>query len=257
MLIQQVEDGTKTEKLKPLQEKIKQKYAHDLETKNLLLAQLQQSAKISPYARLISVLFELPLAIAFQRAMQSLAKHQKLSEPFLWIPNLQGPKALSSDGKMIDSSSWLSNIFLGNANLGWSRTIAYMSLPFLYMMTRWISTKLISIVTGEESNQQSKQTTDTFSKKMDALVSLFMALSYLQLPSGIILYYIFNNIFSTALTLVVRENVKDRNLPLEVTQLMEFVDELVVDPSNSSLLLKATTEGQNVIKKSEKVLVSA
>jgi YidC/Oxa1 family membrane protein insertase len=200
-------------------------------------------------------LVELPLAMAVQRALHSLVKHHKLSEPFLWIPNLQGPTNLGSEGKIVDSSSWLSSIFLGNADLGWSRTISYLSLPLLYMMIRWINTKLISILTAEDSDQQTKQTVNAYTKKIDTLVSFVMALSYLQLPSGIILYYIFNNIFSTALTLLVRENVKDRNLPLEVKQLMEFVDELVVDPNTSSLLLKSTVEAQKV-QIPEKVPVS-
>lgn len=237
-MIQQLEVSTKTEKLKPLEVKIKEKYQHDEETRELLLSQLSRSAKINRYAQLTSLAIELPITLAMQRAMNNLVKGQKLSESFLWIPNIQLP-ALQ---QWADSSKAVEVAALaGQTSITWSRSIAYFSLPLLYLLTRWVSSKLISIVEKRDPQKKlEKAPQEQFAKQLDLLMTVMMAYSALRLPSAILLYHLFNTIFSTAFTLLAREQVQDRALPVEVTQLMEFVDSLNIEndqnKKNSSLL---------------------
>ena len=79
------------QKLTPLQQKIQQKYANDEQTKNQLIAQLFQVANVNPLAGCFPALVQIPVFLSLYRALQNLIAENKLDEPFLWIPDLEGP----------------------------------------------------------------------------------------------------------------------------------------------------------------------
>jgi len=87
----QLESTTKMQKLTPLQQKIQAKYANDEQTKNQLLSQLFQAANVNPLAGCFPALVQIPIFLSLYRALQNLVAENKLDEPFLWIPDLEGP----------------------------------------------------------------------------------------------------------------------------------------------------------------------
>ena len=50
----------------------------------------------------------------------------------------------------------------------------------------------------------------------------------LNVPAGLAVYWIINNILTTAITLLVRNNFKDEQMPLEVAEMMAIVDAPVI-----------------------------
>ena len=87
----QLESTSKMQKLTPLQQKITKKYANDEATKNQLLSQLFQAANVNPLAGCLPALIQIPIFISLYRALTNLVAENKLDEPFLWIPDLEGP----------------------------------------------------------------------------------------------------------------------------------------------------------------------
>ena len=105
LTIKQLESTTKMQKLQPLQAKINAKYSkkEDEQKKNQLLAQLFQAANVNPLAGCFPALVQIPVFISLYRALQNLIAENKLSEPFLWIPDLEGPTYSSSAG---EAAAW-------------------------------------------------------------------------------------------------------------------------------------------------------
>lgn len=81
------------QQITPLQQKIAQKYANDEAAKNELLSKLFQSAQVNPLAGCLPALVQIPVFISLYRALTNLVAENKLAEPFLWIPDLEGPGA--------------------------------------------------------------------------------------------------------------------------------------------------------------------
>lgn len=109
----QLESTSKMQKLTPLQQKITKKYANDEATKNQLLSQLFQAANVNPLAGCLPALIQIPIFISLYRALTNLVAENKLDEPFLWIPDLEGPGKVypfsSSDfNNLTILSIWLS-----------------------------------------------------------------------------------------------------------------------------------------------------
>jgi YidC/Oxa1 family membrane protein insertase len=63
----------------------------------------------------------------------------KLTEPFLWIPSLEGP---IYDRPTAEAADWLKSIFAGNPLLGWHDTLAFLSLPLILYISQSISQKV-------------------------------------------------------------------------------------------------------------------
>ena len=105
LTIKQLESTTKMQKLQPLQAKINARFPDkaDEQRKNQLLSQLFQAANVNPLAGCFPALVQIPVFISLYRALQNLIAENKLSEPFLWIPDLEGPTYSSSAG---EAAAW-------------------------------------------------------------------------------------------------------------------------------------------------------
>mmetsp|Transcript_8338 Transcript_8338/g.18672 ORF Transcript_8338/g.18672 Transcript_8338/m.18672 type:complete len:343 (-) Transcript_8338:173-1201(-) len=138
---QQLESTTKMQKLAPLQKTIQEKYAEDEVTKNKLLSQLFQAANVNPLAGCLPALVQIPIFISLYRALTNLVAENKLQEPFLWIPSLEGP---IYDRPTAEAADWLKSIFAGNPLLGWHDTLAFLSLPLILYISQSISQKVLA-----------------------------------------------------------------------------------------------------------------
>ncbi|RYH30142.1 YidC/Oxa1 family membrane protein insertase [archaeon] len=217
LTFQQLESTTRIQKLAPLQQTIQAKFAGDEEMKNKLLAQLFQAAQVNPLAGCFPALVQTPIFISLYRALTNLVAQNKLNEPFLWIPNLQGPVYQAPSSKAMD---WIYSIFSGNPSLGWSDTLAFLSLPFILYISQTISKK---VLTPRDPNKVVTEQ-EQFAQGLISYLPLIMALFSINVPAGLVIYWVTNNILTTLITIAIKSQIKDEPFPPEVDQVMSFVE---------------------------------
>jgi YidC/Oxa1 family membrane protein insertase len=77
--------------LQPTIKDIQAKYQSNPEVMNQKIAEVYQANDVNPLAGCIPSLVQIPVFIGLYRAVIMLAKDNKLDEPFLFLPNLEGP----------------------------------------------------------------------------------------------------------------------------------------------------------------------
>ena len=87
----QLESTNKMQAMQPEIKKIQAKYQSNPEVMNQKIAEFYQTNQINPLAGCIPSLVQIPVFIGLYRSVLNLAKENKLDEPFLWLPNLEGP----------------------------------------------------------------------------------------------------------------------------------------------------------------------
>ncbi|KAJ4798024.1 Membrane protein insertase YidC [Rhynchospora pubera] len=188
----QVESALAVRTLQPQVKAIQQQYAGDQERIQLETARLYKLAGINPLAGCFPTLLTVPIWIGLYRALSNVANEGLLSEGFFWIPSLAGPTTIAArqSGTGI---SWLFPFKDGEPPLGWSDTLAYLVLPVLLVITQYISTQILQ-GSQSQSNDPSQQSAQTITKFLPLLLGYFA----LSVPSGLSLYWLTNNILSTA-----------------------------------------------------------
>lgn len=142
----------------------------------------------------------------------------KLNEPFLWIPDLEGPVFSKSTAEAMD---WFKSIFTGNPILGWHDTLCYLSLPALLYVGQTISQKVLA---PPKDPSKVKTDQELFSEGLINNLPLIVAFFSINVPAGLGLYWVVNNILTTIVTLLVKSGFKDESFPPEVTQMMALID---------------------------------
>ena len=116
---------------------------------NQKIAEMYQTNNINPLAGCFPSLVQIPIFIGLYRAVLDLAKENKLDEPFLWLPNLEGPVYGADPTK---GSAWLFEGWSNGApSLGWDDTIAFLILPVFLVISQFVS---MEIMTPKDSQQQ-------------------------------------------------------------------------------------------------------
>jgi YidC/Oxa1 family membrane protein insertase len=215
---QQLASTAKIQKLTPLQQKIQAKYANDEQTKSQLLAQLFQAAKANPLAGCLPALIQLPVFISLYRALTNLVAENKLDEPFLWIPDLEGPVYAKPPSESIQ---WIYSVFSGQPVLGWSDTLAFFSLPVLLYIAQSISTRVL-----QPPRDKSKPMTEQEQVSQNLLVIIPFIASFfcLNAPASLSLYWLTNSISATIATVFIKNTLPNEPFPPEVDQIMALVD---------------------------------
>lgn len=215
---QQLASTAKIQKLTPLQQKIQAKFANDENTKNQLLAQLFQAAKANPLAGCLPAIIQLPVFISLYRALTNLVAENKLDEPFLWIPDLEGPVYAKPPSESIQ---WIYSAFSGNPVLGWSDTLAFFSLPVLLYIAQSISTKVL-----QPARDSSKPMTEQEQTSQTLLIIIPFIASFfcLNAPASLSLYWLTNSISATIATVFIKNTLPNEPFPPEVDQIMALVD---------------------------------
>lgn len=220
LTITQLESTTKMQKLTPLQTKITNAFPNpeDEQTKNQLMAQLFQAANVNPLAGCFPALVQIPIFISLYRALQNLVAENKLDEPFLWIPDLEGPTYSSPPG---ESLNWVKSIISGTPDLGWESTLAFLTLPVILLISQTASQKIL-----QPPKDPNKVYTDQELATQGLVNNLpfIVAFFSLNVPSGLAIYWIINNIATTLITVAVKSNIKDEDMPSEVNEIMAIVE---------------------------------
>ena len=120
-----------------------------------------------------------------------------------------------------ESLDWIKSAFTGNPELGWPSTIAYFSIPLILFISQTVSTKVLQppkdpnrVMTDQEL------TTQGIINNLPFIVAFFS----LNVPAGLGVYWIINNILTTAITVFIRSKYKDEPLAPEVARMMAAID---------------------------------
>jgi YidC/Oxa1 family membrane protein insertase len=216
----QLESTAKMQQLTPLQQKITAAFPNpeQEQQKNQLISQLFQAAQVNPLAGCFPALVQIPVFISLYRALQNLIAEDKLSEPFLWIPNLEGPVYRAPPGETLD---WVKSIFSGEPLLGWDNTLAFLSLPVILFISQSVSQKLLK--PPEDPNRvktDQELTTQGVLNNLPFIIAFFS----LNVPAGLGVYWVVNNILTTLITVSVKSGIKEEELPREVVEIMAMIE---------------------------------
>lgn len=162
---------------------------------NQKISEIYQTNQVNPLAGCLPSLVQIPIFIGLYRAVLDLAKENKLDEPFLFLPNLEGP-VYGADPTQ--GASWLFDNWVDGApSLGWDDTKSFLILPVLLVVSQFVSMELM---TPKDQPQQGN-----FILK---LLPLMIGWFSLSVPAALCLYWMTNNIVTTATTLAVRNSLK-------------------------------------------------
>ncbi|KAK9063492.1 hypothetical protein SSX86_017362 [Deinandra increscens subsp. villosa] len=188
----QVESAMAMRSLQPQIKAIQERYAGDQERLQLETARLYKLAGINPLAGCLPTLATIPVWIGLYRALSNVADEGLLAEGFFWIPSLAGPTTIAArqSGSGI---SWLFPFIDGQPPLGWSDTFAYLVLPVLLVVSQYISVQIM-----QSSQPQSDDPNMKTSQAITRFLPLMIGYFALSVPSGLSLYWLTNNILSSA-----------------------------------------------------------
>lgn len=164
---------------------------------NQKIAEVYQSNQVNPLAGCLPSLVQIPIFIGLYRAVLDLAKENKLDEPFLWLPNLEGP---TYGADPTHGSDWILTGWVdGVPSLGWDDTAAFLVLPVVLVVSQFISMELM---TPKNSDQQGN-----FILK---LLPLMIGWFSLNVPAALCVYWIVNNIVTTATSVMIRSGMESQ-----------------------------------------------
>ena len=157
------------QKLQPKVTKLREKYADDRETMNREMMRLYKTFKVNPLGGCLPMLLQIPFFIAFYRVLYSLLELR--GAPFvLWIKDLAAPERLGS----LD-----------------------FTIPFFEPPT---GLPVLTILMGLSMFIQQKMTPNTMADPLQAkimmLMPLFFTVVLLNMPAGLVLYWLVNNLLS-------------------------------------------------------------
>ena len=175
--------------LQPTIKELQAKYASNPEVMNQKIAAMYQDNDINPLAGCVPSLLQIPIFIGLYRAVLTLAKDNKLDEPFLWLPNLEGP---TYGADPAHGSDWILKGWVdGTPALGWEATAAFLTIPIVLVISQSISMNMMASKDQEQP---------AFLKFLPLLIGWFS----LNVPAALGIYWVANNFITTALTLQIK-----------------------------------------------------
>lgn len=239
----QVESAMAMRTLQPQIKAIQQRYAGDQERIQLETARLYKLANINPLAGCLPTLATIPVWIGLYRALSNVADEGLLNEGFFWIPSLAGPTTIAArqNGGGI---SWLFPFVDGHPPLGWSDTLAYLVLPVLLVFSQYIS---VQIMQSSQANDPNMKTSQALTNFLPLMIGYFA----LSVPSGLSLYWLTNNILSTAQQVFLQKSGGAKN-PVSPVQDDIMKDNLTQIPKPLSKLSSTKVEDATQARQGEK-----
>jgi len=184
---------------------------------------------VNPLAGCLPSLAQIPVFLGVYYSVTSIAKAKVFEEGFLWIPSLSGPIADRSEG-----ISWLTEGWVNGApRLGWEDTLAYLTLPAILVVTQTVSLNLLgSFEALEQDDSQATATTAVVLRLLPFMLGWFA----MNAPSGLGLYWVCNNILTTATTVTVKKLVEKPliDIPVDLVALGPRRDPLPVPALSSA-----------------------
>ncbi|GMI18986.1 hypothetical protein TeGR_g7273, partial [Tetraparma gracilis] len=174
-------------------------YQSNPEVMNQQVAKMYQDAEVNPLSGCVPSLVQLPVFIGLYRAVLNLAKSNKLDEPFLFLPSLEGPTygADPAHGSDWIKAGWEGGFLTGTPPLGWHDTLAYLAIPVFLVVSQSFSQSLLQPPKSDDPNAPD---TSAVLKFLPLLIGWFS----LNVPSALGCYWVANNLVSTAITLQIK-----------------------------------------------------
>jgi len=192
----QLESTTKMQQLQPMVKDIQAKYQSNPDVMNQKIAEVYQTNEINPLAGCLPAFLQIPIFIGLYRAVLQLAKDDKLNEPYLWLPNLEGPVYGADPAH---GSDWIFQGWHdGVPSLGWDDTVAFLAIPVILIASQFISQALM---TPKDQSQDGQN--QIILKVLPLMVGWFS----LNVPAALGIYWITNNVITTIITLQIRSSL--------------------------------------------------
>lgn len=209
----QLASTQRTQALAPKVTEIREKYPDNKELQQQMTALLYQETNVNPLAGCLPSLAQIPVFIALYRSFLNLATQNQLTEPFLWLPNLQGPVyGERSADWLFKASNWHDSV----PALGWYDTLAFLSLPLILVAAQAVSLRILTPPSDDPAVQQSQR----ILKYLPLLIGYFS----LSVPAGLAVYWITNNVLSTVTTASIKEYFKRNPVQLSNIDLDTLAD---------------------------------
>ena len=117
--------------------------------------------------------------------------------------------------------NWVKSIISGTPDLGWENTIAFLSLPLILLISQTASQKILQPPKDPNKVYTDQElATQGFVNNLPFIVAFFS----LNVPAGLAIYWVINNIATTLITVSVKANIKDEGMPPEVDEIMAMVE---------------------------------
>ena len=129
--------------------------------------------------------------------------------------------------------------------LGWHDTLCFLSLPVILFISQTLSQKVL-----QPPRDPNKQLTEQeeISQGIVNNLPFIVAFFSINVPAGLALYWIINNLLTTALTVALKSQITVEDFPLEVTRMMEMVD------SSAAAPVKKTSSGSSEMNRKSLLL---
>jgi YidC/Oxa1 family membrane protein insertase len=165
---------------------------------NQKIADLYQQNEVNPLAGCIPSVVQIPVFIGLYRAVLTLAKDDKLNEPFFFLPSLEGP---TYGADPAHGSDWILQGWVDGApSLGWEQTIPFLILPVFLVISQFASMELMQPQAGPDGK---KPDSPAVLKFLPLMIGWFS----LNVPSALCIYWVANNLITTATTLLIRSQM--------------------------------------------------
>ena len=193
----QLESTSKMQMLQPTIKDLQAKYQSNPDVMNQKIAEIYQTNEVNPLAGCLPAFLQIPIFIGLYRSVLNLAKENLLNEPYLWLPNLEGP-VYGADPA--NASDWLFKGWQdGVPSLGWDDTLAFLTIPVILIISQFISQALMTPKDQPGAEGQNQ----IIMKVLPLMIGWFS----LNVPAALGIYWITNNLITTALTLQIRSSL--------------------------------------------------
>jgi YidC/Oxa1 family membrane protein insertase len=196
---QTFESAASNKAMKPQMDLARKWWSDNSDLLNREVGQLYMENEVNPLAGCLPSLIQIPVVLGVYYAVTSIAKAQIFGdENFLWLPSLSGPIADRTEGIRWLTEGWVN----GAPPLGWHDTLCYLSLPAILVCSQFTALKLLGSFDALDDSETSQNA---------ALVLKFLPFMLgwfaLNAPAGLGVYWVANNVLTTASTLGVKKLV--------------------------------------------------
>lgn len=223
--LQQSRSSEYMKALKPYQDQISEKFADKEQVKNRAMAKLFEDAKQNPLAGCLFSLAQLPIFLGLYRAVRLLARDGALSEPFLWIPNLQGPVAPPTyQGLDWITTGWSDVDGLLTPGMGWETTLRFLIMPLILVLTQGFTMSVLTPPLSENPTEEEKKAADAqgFLKFLPLMIGFFS----IQVPAGLTIYWLTSNVFTLSQSLGVKAYYQSNPPDIELPDYWDALDDV-------------------------------
>jgi len=206
---QQLSTSSQMKALNPQLQEVKKWYGDNKDLLNLETGLLFEKAKVNPLAGILPSFAQIPVFLGVYYSVTSIARAKIYDEGFLWIPSLTGPIADRTEGLRWLTENWVN----GAPPLGWHDTLCYLTLPAILVCTQTGALYLLgSFEALEQSDSSASKTTGLVLRALP----FFLGWVALNAPAALGVYWVCNNVLTTATTLTVKKLVEADEVEIEV-----------------------------------------